>query len=191
MLKRLIRFFWKNINRYKFRHCCSSLGSNLWAVNQINVENRGGILNIGNDCCFLSNCALNPLCFRTYTSIVVNEGAILHIGNKVGLSGTTIWAHEKIYIGDRTTIGAGAMIFDSDCHSLNHMDRWTAKDMENKKNAPIVIGEDCLIGAHAIILKGVCIGDRSIVAAGSVVVKDVPSDCIVAGNPAKVIRKMK
>ena len=53
--------------------------------------------------------------------------------------------------------------------------------------APIVIGDDCFIGAQAIILKGVSIGSRSVVAAGSVVVNDVPAGSIVGGNPAKKI----
>ena len=173
MFGRVIRLFWKMINRCKFRLRCTSLGSNLWAVNQINVENRGGILDIGNDCCFLSNCTLNPLCPKVYSSIVVNAGAELHIGNKVGISGTNIWAHKKICIGDRTTIGALTSIFDSDCHSLNHLDRWTENDMKNKVDAEVIIGSDVLIGTKVLILKGVHIGDRSIVAAGSVVVKDV------------------
>ena len=53
--------------------------------------------------------------------------------------------------------------------------------------APIIVGDDCFIGAQAIIMKGVSIGSRCVVAAGSVVVKDVPSGCIVGGNPAKQI----
>ncbi len=61
---------------------------------------------------------------------------------------------------------------------------------ENYKNtSPIKIGNHVWIGMRSIILKGVTIGDGSIVAAGSVVVKDVPNNCLVAGNPAKVVKK--
>ena len=61
---------------------------------------------------------------------------------------------------------------------------------QNRKSEGIVIGNDVLIGTKSIILKGVHIGDRVIVGAGSVVTQDIENDCIVAGNPAKVIRKI-
>lgn len=58
-------------------------------------------------------------------------------------------------------------------------------------NKPIVIEDDVLIGARSIVLKGVTIGARSVIGAGSVVVKDIPADCIAAGNPCKVIKYLK
>ena len=54
----------------------------------------------------------------------------------------------------------------------------------------IVVGDDVLIGMNSVILKGVHIGDRAIIAANSLVTKDVPSDCIVGGQPARIIRRM-
>ena len=108
----------------------------------------------------------------------------------VGMSSTILWAKNSITIGDRVTIGANVVILDSDCHSLNHLDRWTENDMRNCKSKPIVIEDDVLIGAGSYILKGVHIGARSIIGAGSIVTTDVPSDCIFAGNPAKIIRKI-
>ena len=66
---------------------------------------------------------------------------------------------------------------------------------ENKPNAtlskPIVIGNDVFIGARSIILKGVTIGYRTVIGAGSVVTLDVPSDCIVVGNSARVVRHLE
>ena len=56
--------------------------------------------------------------------------------------------------------------------------------------SPIFIEDDVWIGAHSIILKGVTIGARSIIGAGSVVTKSIPADCVAAGNPCKVIRKL-
>lgn len=80
-----------------------------------------------------------------------------------------------IYIGDRSQVLNGAMILSHDaCRNLR---------------VDTVIGQDCVIGVRAIILPGVKIGDSSIVGAGSVVTKDVPNNCIVAGNPAVIIRK--
>lgn len=62
--------------------------------------------------------------------------------------------------------------------------------MQNAKTAPIVIGDYVFIGARCMILKGVTIGDRSIVAAGSVVTKSIPADELWGGVPAKFIKKL-
>lgn len=56
-------------------------------------------------------------------------------------------------------------------------------------SAPIVIEDDVWVSAHSIILKGVTIGARSIIGAGSVVTKSIPADCVAAGNPCRVIKK--
>lgn len=80
-----------------------------------------------------------------------------------------------IYIDDESFVAVGAMILTHDfCRSLY------------KKT---YIGKKCFIGARSIILPGVTIGDHVIVGAGSVVTKDVKSNCIVAGNPAKIIKE--
>lgn len=91
----------------------------------------------------------------------------------------TIVCKASIYIGDNTTIGERTIIRDNDGHSI--IGRPDAK--------PILIGNDVWIGARSTILKGVTIGDGAVVAAGSVVVEDVPSRCLVGGNPARVIRR--
>lgn len=61
--------------------------------------------------------------------------------------------------------------------------------MKNCKSKPIVIEDDVLIGTGSYILKGVHIGARTVIGAGSVVTKDIPADCIAAGNPCKVIKQ--
>lgn len=61
---------------------------------------------------------------------------------------------------------------------------------QGTKSVPIVIEDDAWVGAHSIILKRVTIGARSIIAAGSVVTKSIPADCIAVGNPCKVIKKL-
>lgn len=189
-IQRGTRAFWKYANIIKFHSECTKLGRGLWAICKVQIENRGGILEVGDNCTILSNTTFNPLIAGNYSSLVVNKGASIKIGSNVGMSSTIIWSHESITIGDRTTIGASVMILDSDCHSLDFRDRGTKLDMVNKKNAPIVVGQDVLIGTRSIILKGVTIGDRSIIAAGSVVTKDIPSDCVAGGNPCKVIKKI-
>nr|WP_239472900.1 DapH/DapD/GlmU-related protein [Bacteroides caecigallinarum] len=81
---------------------------------------------------------------------------------------------------------------DTDCHCVNYLSRRDPKiDGPQCGSSPIVIEDDVLIGTRCIILKGVTIGARSIIAAGSVVTKSIPSDSIAAGNPAKVVRILK
>ncbi|WP_277345131.1 DapH/DapD/GlmU-related protein [Rhodococcoides fascians] len=74
---------------------------------------------------------------------------------------------------------------DTDFHTIYDADGNPIEDV-----LPIDIGSDVLIGTGAIILKGVTIGSGSVVAAGSVVTRNVPQNCIVAGNPARVIRRI-
>ena len=83
-----------------------------------------------------------------------------------------------------------AVIYTSDFHSLNANIRRTKNDIKSRKTSPVKIGNDVFIGAKCIILKGVEIGDRSIIGAGSVVTKNIPNDEIWAGNPARFIRKI-
>ncbi len=125
------------------------------------------------------------------STIVVSPGAVLHIGDYSGISNTNIFCQQEITIGNYVNIGGGCTIFDTDFHSTNWRDRADGvKDRENRKTAPIHIGNHAFVGARCIIGKGVSIGEHSIIAAGSVVVKDVPADELWGGNPAKFIRKL-
>ena len=127
------------------------------------------------------------------TPVILNAmtpDSIIRIGKSVGMSGVVICAKERVSIGDRVQLGSGVVICDTDFHSLNYAVRASKEDAFNAAVAPVSIGDDCFIGARAMIMKGVTIGKRSIVGAGSIVVKDVPADTIVAGNPATVIRTL-
>lgn len=120
--------------------------------------------------------------------IDVREAAILTIGNDVGMSDVTITCHKKITIGNNVLLGVGCQVRDTDNHSLNPYDRLNGLDWKNKNNLPIIIEDNVFIGANALINKGVRIEKNSIIAAGSVVVKDIPSNEIWGGNPAKLIK---
>jgi acetyltransferase-like isoleucine patch superfamily enzyme len=80
-----------------------------------------------------------------------------------------------IHIGKGTAVNFGACILTHDTPRALHLHTW--------------IGKECNIGARSIILPGIRIGDNCVVAAASVVMKDVPSNCLVAGNPARIIEK--
>ena len=133
-----------------------------------------------------SDSGLNGKC-----RIEVRDHAVLTIGDNVGMSDATITCHEKITIGNNVLIGVGAQIRDTDNHSLNPQDRLTGLDWKNKKNAPIVIKDNVFIGAYSFILKGVTIGENSIVGAASIVTKDIPANEIWAGNPARKIKTIE
>jgi len=130
----------------------------------------------------------------------INQGMILHcirdgrifLGSGSGLSGAILSSRRSISLGRRCNIGVNARLYDHDFHSLDHSHRTDRRtDQSHTKSAPIEIGDDVLVGANVIILKGVTIGPRSIVAAGSVVTKgDYPADSLIGGNPAKVIRQL-
>jgi len=112
------------------------------------------------------------------------EGRIT-MGDCVLISpGTHIVASESIIIGSHTMMAAGCYVSDSDWHDT--YDRTAECD----KHAPIVIGENVWLGLRVIVGKGVTIGDNSIVGAGSVVTRDIPANCIAAGNPARVVREL-
>ena len=89
-----------------------------------------------------------------------------------------------ITIGARTIIGPNCSLYTPQ-HPLDYKLR--RKTLETAY--PITIGEDCWLGGNVTVCPGVTIGDRTVIGAGSVVTHDIPSDCIAAGNPCKVIRK--
>ena len=89
----------------------------------------------------------------------------------------------EIIIGDRCTITHGCII-------LSHDRSKKRIDLNDKGKGTVRLGNDVFIGVNSVILRDVTIGDYSIVGAGSVVTKDVPPNVVVAGNPAKIIRKL-
>jgi acetyltransferase-like isoleucine patch superfamily enzyme len=115
-------------------------------------------------------------------------GAVLEIGANFGMTGGTLCAAEKIAIGNNVAVGANTTIVDTDFHPLDPTERRLRP--AEAKTAPIFIEDDVFIGMNCLILKGVRLGQGSVVGAGSVVTKDVPPGSIVAGNPAQVIRRI-
>jgi acetyltransferase-like isoleucine patch superfamily enzyme len=119
-------------------------------------------------------------------------GAQTYVGDDCLLSSSC-----AIEIGSHTLIAHGVQILDNNSHPLDPVAR--ARDYEAVRQsgirekiaeAPVRIGAHAWIGFNAIILKGVTIGENSVVAAGSVVTKDIPANCVAAGNPATIIRSL-
>ena len=115
----------------------------------------------------------------------------LKIGDNVGMSSAAIICNNNIKIGDNVTIGGNTVIYDTDFHSLDPNIR--SDKLRDKKAAnfgKVIIGNHVFIGAHTTILKGVTIGENSVIGACSVVTKNIPKNEIWAGNPAKFIKAL-
>lgn len=114
----------------------------------------------------------------------VTEGAKLSIGDHTYINrSASIDCTQEITIGDYCAISDNVQILDSDFHPI------TYNGKTSTMSKPVHIGNHVWIGRSAIILKGVTIGDGAIVGAGSIVTRDVPPGCLVAGNPARVIKE--
>lgn len=111
--------------------------------------------------------------------------ASIEIGNRCKINGTVIHANEKVVLGDDCRIGPGTVICDNDSHRVALSVQGRANP---PKSAPICIGNNVWIGMNCIILKGVCIADNTIIAAGAVVTKNCEANAIYAGNPAKFVK---
>lgn len=144
---------------------------------------------IGDNLYFSSGWGINALCTNKKGMIYATEHASIEIGNNVGMSSTVLWAHNKIVIGNYVKIGGNCILIDTDAHNMDFSIR-RGQYTDWGVSAPIVIEDDVFIGVNCIILKGVTIGARSIIAAGSVVTKSIPADCVAGGNPARVIRSI-
>lgn len=127
--------------------------------------------------------------FRFFSSTVTSEmvaypGGRIEIGSNVFVNyGASLSAHRLVRIGDDCQIGSYACMMDNDYHRVE--DR-----SQPGESYPIILGKNVWLGVRVIVLKGVTIGDNTVIGAGSVVTKDIPPDCLAAGVPAKVIRTL-
>lgn len=147
------------------------IGDNSWMCGTINMfpHNKEATITIGSDC---------------------------YIGDE-----SRIWCAKEVKIGDRVLIAHNVNIFDTATHPINKIERYEHEKIVKEKGMPInlcqnisedavVIHNDVWIGCNCIILKGVEIGEGTIIAAGSVVTKSVPSNVMIAGNPAKIVKNL-
>lgn len=112
--------------------------------------------------------------------VAINKNAILELGSGYINNNVNISCFDKISIGDDVAISEGVTIRDSDNHEIVYPGY--------EKTKAVHIGNHVWIGLKSIILKGVHIGDGSIIAAGSVVNKDIPHNCLAGGVPAKILK---
>ena len=197
LLPKILSRLYKHLNLFRLRIEGVKLGTNICIYDRIYLKfGKNTELSIGNNFLMLSGSGLNPLSRNIRSEIFIDDGGSIIIGNNTGISSCCLWAKEKIIIGNNVKIGGDCIIMDTDAHNLNweiragliHDEKIQNLDKETAQSKPIIIEDNVLIGTRTIILKGVTIGERSIIAAGSVVVKSIPPDCIAGGNPCKVIK---
>ena len=118
---------------------------------------------------------------------ICDFGTEIHLGEKVFVNyGCTFLDGADIRIGARTLIGPGCHLYTAN-HPVAALERRKPID----RYSPVIIGEDCWLGGNCPVIPGVTIGNRVVVAAGSVVTDDVPDDVLVAGNPATIKRHLQ
>jgi acetyltransferase-like isoleucine patch superfamily enzyme len=114
-----------------------------------------------------------------------DRDAVIRIGNGCRVNGVTMECEKSITIGEECIIGS-ATVIDTDFHIIENSEHIM---FGREVSRPITIGDEVWLGSKSAVLKGSKIGDRSVVGFGAVVSGEVPSDVVVAGNPAQVVRE--
>jgi UDP-3-O-[3-hydroxymyristoyl] glucosamine N-acyltransferase len=121
--------------------------------------------------------------FSVYSGmhIILRDDAVLNLGSGYINRHVKIRCYSKISIGEGVAISENVTIWDSDAHVI--------LGKETESTQPVWIGDHVWIGNNVTILKGVTIGDNAVIAAGAVVNRDIPPNCLAGGVPAKVIKE--
>src|SRR5712691_1351550 len=167
-----------------FRYRCARIGTRLHLEGAIPQIIGNGRIEIGDDVTIGAPCTWD-------LGFSVVPRAELIIGDRVSINYRNIMSVAKsVRIGDDTLIAGDVAIFDNISHPMSPAKRLARAPITADDAAPVVIGRNVWIGIGCIIMRGLTIGDNSVVAAGSVVTKSVPPNTLVAGNPAVAIRQI-
>lgn len=181
------RFTWKVLDRRARRRVdrCGPMTVLGLRISRI----HGGTIEVGNACHLQGQIITH----RPDSRVVIGSRCMIN-------ARTVIEAYESVTIGDDALIAFDVVITDCQHHSLNwaerigDVDRWRATGSGNPtfmRGTPITIEDGVWVGARSIILPGVRIGRGSTVGAGSVVTRDVEPFTVVAGNPARVVKRLQ
>lgn len=189
IIQRLKNRYYRHFNRYLLRKSNAQF-KNININGIIYVKNSGKLI-IGDNFSANSGKNHNPIGGDDILRLIVyKEEAILTIGDNVGISNSCIVCWNKITIGNNVVIGGSVKMWDTNFHSLDSTIRTSNNDTDIR-TSPIIIEDNVFIGGGTIILKGVTIGENSVISAGSVVTKNIPPNVIAAGNPCVVIKNFK
>ena len=189
------RYMFERWNKLKFKLCGVKSIDNFKSMSIYNGiylrKFQSSFIQIGRNFVFTSGGGYNPICRNIKGCIYIGKNGKLLIGDNVGISSSCIWADKLIKIGNNVKIGGNCVILDNNCHSLDFLNRRNVlNDKSDIECKEVIIEDDVLIGANCILLKGVKIGARAVIGAGSVITRDIHHDTIACGNPCKVIKKI-
>lgn len=176
----LVRFLW---DEPLFRSQCISVGEGFQMETLPYIHGHGRIL-LGNHVAFGGK----PIIIfgnRGETEPEISIGDNTFIGHMVQFS-----CSKSIKIGRHCLLAEGVQLLDYDGHPLDAEQRRAGVPTPASQIRPVVLGDDVWVGTRAAILKGVTVGDRSVIGAGAVVRQSVPPDVVVAGNPARIVKHL-
>ena len=184
VLKRIAGVFWRVVNYASASWWNVKLGKGCRFQGRTKFDRlQDSKIVIGNKCKFNSSHTSNLIGICTPCIIsTLGRGARVEIGDGCGFSGTVIGAALHIKLGKNVRCGANTLITDTDWHTDDYR---TGKDKE------IIIEDNVWLGYGVKVLKGVHIGENSLIGANSVVTKDIPANVIAAGNPCRVIKQLE
>lgn len=159
----------------------------LGAAARLVNRNRADAARIGDECVIRG-------VLRLESQGLLKIGDLVYVGD-----GCVVSAMERVEIGSGTLLAHGVQVFDNDTHPVDAEER--VADFRKKlgyvlpkpisiRHAAVRIGRRCWLGMNSIVMKGVTIGDGTIVASGSIVVADLPPGVVAAGNPARPIKAL-
>jgi acetyltransferase-like isoleucine patch superfamily enzyme len=180
--------FWSLVARARLRLHGASVGRHLRVRGPLRFYcHPNGRVRIGDDCRVQSGFAGNPVGGASRMAIWVGPGGSLDVGDRVGLSNSTIVCMDAVSIGDDVYLGGGSSVYDTNFHSMDAEQRSRPRNL-GVRTAPVAIRRHAFVGGHTLVLKGVTIGEAAVVGAGSVVRASVPAGEVWAGNPAHRLR---
>ncbi len=146
-----------------------------------------GIIKLGRGIVLRSSYVSNIAGISHKVQIGTINNGFISIGNGCGLSGTTIVSSSRIILEDNVWLGVNCRVYDCDFHPINFESRINGKE---GKSSPVTLKRGVWLGADVLVLKGVTIGEETVVGAGSVVTHSLPAHVLAAGNPAKIIKEL-
>ena len=163
---------------------CTHLGQGLRIEQLPYIRGKGQLL-IGNNVYISGKIGIG------FASSPTLESPTLRIGNNSFIGHDCMFQMRKnITIGDHCLLAGGIIIQDNNGHPLDPQSRKANQPVSDDEVHPVIIKDGAWIGRRVMILKGVTVGENSVVGAGAVITKDIPDNAVAAGNPAKVIKSL-
>ncbi len=164
---------------------CTHLGSGLRIEKLPYIRGKGQIF-VGDNVYISGKVGIG------FAPLTASDVPTLRIGNNTFVGHDCVFNMRKnITIGDHCLLAGGIVIQDNDGHPLDPELRKSNIPITEGEVHPVTIRDGAWIGRRVMVLKGVTIGENSVIGAGSVVTKDIPDHSVAAGNPAKILKSLK